>query len=635
MLNTAMEEMQNSNDDILSGLNPPQLQAVTSLNDALLVLSGAGTGKTKVITSRIAYILNNFFAYPSQLLAVTFSNRAAAEMQHRVQQLGCNIDGIWLGTFHAICVRILRQHASLVGLTGDFTILDSDDQIKLAKQILVNQNRDKKIASSVIDTISRLKDKCMSVDNATSLKKEDRDFYRSYQATLLAYNSVDFSDLLLYVIRIFQENQDVLEHYRNKFKFILVDEYQDTNIAQYMLLRQLSPYGKGLCCVGDDDQSIYSWRGAEIANILKFEKDFPNATILKLEQNYRSSGHILGAANGLISSNENRHAKQLWTEHGDGNKVVVARLRTGYDEANYVARQIANLKQLNHELLFKDIAILVRAGYQTRQFEDCFLQTGIPYRVIGGPKFYERAEIKDILAYMRLVHQENDGLAFERIVNTPKRGIGESVLKKLHEVAEANTVSLFRAAEMAVRHSMVRPAAQKGLKSFIDMITTWRDMEYSPSTLAKIIVEDTEYINSLPKEMDTEVRKDNINELITALESYDDLGVFLEHVRLVADSKALNDEDLVSIMTLHSSKGLEFKAVFLCGMEEGIFPNNLSLRDGTLEEERRLAYVGITRAREVLFMTYAINRNVHGQWQSNLPSRFLQELPKEHIFEVR
>lgn len=633
-----MQNLADAESDILADLNPQQLKAVTSENDALLILSGAGTGKTKVITTRIVYLLNNFLAYSGQILAVTFSNRAAFEMQNRVRAMTSDIDGIWLGTFHAICARILRKHAALVGLTNSFTILDSDDQIKLAKQILVDQNRDKKLAPLVVDIISRCKDKCITadqVDSLQTLKSEDVRFYKSYQAGLLSYNSVDFSDLILYVIRIFQEHQDILDYYRDKFKYILVDEYQDTNMAQYMLLRLLSPYGKGLCCVGDDDQSIYSWRGAEIGNILRFERDFPNATVLKLEQNYRSTGHILEVANSLISKNEQRHDKRLWTDGIDGHKVIVARLQTGYDEARYVARQIQNVSLRNSDISYKDMAILVRAGYQTREFEDTLLQANIPYRVVGGPKFYERAEIKDMLAYMRLVHQPADGLAFERIVNKPKHGIGEAIVKKLHEISESQSCNLFQAAEYAVENNLIRPSARTELKSFLNMIKDWRDKEYSPATLVKIIAEDSGYIQSLSKEVDAEVRKENINELINALENYTDIETFLEHVNLVADNRAFNDENVVSIMTLHSSKGMEFSTVFLCGMEEGIFPHSLSLRDGSLEEERRLAYVGITRTKDILFLTYACNRNVHGQWQSNPPSRFLSELPKEHIIEVR
>lgn len=636
MLNTARSDMQNIDnmEDILCGLNPPQYEAVTAADEPLLVLSGAGTGKTRVITSRIAYLLRNYLAFPSQILAVTFSNRAAQEMASRVRDFGCNTDELWLGTFHAMCAKILRKHAELVGLTSDFSIIDTDDQLKLAKQILVEQGRDKKLANSMVDMVSRLKDKCISFDSVTTLPKEDHEFYSTYQSTLLSYNSVDFSDLILHVIKIFQKHQDVLDYYRKKFKYILVDEYQDTNVSQYMLLRQLSPYGKGLCCVGDDDQSIYSWRGAEIGNILNFPKDFPDAKVLKLEQNYRSSGHILGAANGLISGNTNRHKKQLWTESSAGNKVVVARLDTGYEEANYVAKQICNLKKLNKTLSYKDMAILVRAGYQTREFEDRLLQAGIPYRVIGGPKFYERAEVKDILAYMRVVHND-DTMAFDRIVNLPKRGVGESVLRKLHTIAQNKSTTMLGAAKLAVNHSLVRVGAVEGLRHFLCLIDKWKEMDLSPSELAAQIVEDIDYFSSFPKNIEVESKKENINELISALKAYDDLGVFLEHVRLVADSRALKDEDMVTLMTLHSSKGLEFSAVFLCGMEEGIFPNGISLREGSLEEERRLAYVGMTRARDALFMTYTMNRYMHGEWQSNPPSRFLRELPRQHIFEVK
>lgn len=632
-----LEEMNVPNENLLDSLNSQQLQAVTSLDNALLVLSGAGTGKTKVVTTKIAYIINNFYALPSQILALTFSNKAATDMKERVRLLmGDSSDQVWLGTFHAICGRILRKHADLVGLTSDYTILDEDDQIKLAKQILEQQGRDKKEAKNVIDIISIAKDKCIDIEHTTNIKKDNIDFYKIYQSTLLRYNSVDFSDLILHVIKIFKNHQDVLDYYRNKFRFIMVDEYQDINMGQYMLLRQLSPKGRGLCCVGDDDQSIYSWRGAEVANILRFEDDFPNSKILRLEQNYRSTKHILAAADGVISNNSRRHEKHLWTTRKSGNKVIVAYLDSGYSEAEYVTRQIGNIKKLNETFRFNHAAILVRSGYQTRLFEDVFLQQGIPYRVIGGPKFYERAEIKDILAYMRLVGQLEDGLAFERVINQPKRGLGETILKKLHEISRARSISLFAAADYAVEHSLIRKSAEDSLRKFLNMVLNWRDRDYSPSVLAKVIVDDTKYMESISgKDTEKESIRDNINELIVALEAYSDLGIFLEHISLVADGQTSQNEDFVNIMTLHSSKGLEFDAVFLCGMEEGIFPSGISMREGNVEEERRLAYVGITRAKKVLFMTCARSRNMYGQWQNNLPSRFLHELPKEHIMEIR
>lgn len=626
-------------ENFLNGLNEQQYKAVTSLNDALLVLSGAGTGKTKVITTRIAYILDNLLAYQSQILAVTFSNRAANEMKVRLKQMiGNAADGVWLGTFHSICVRILRKHANLIGLESDFTILDRDDQEKLAKQILVDMGNDKKLAGYMIDKISRLKDKCINVfniDTCSNVKPTEAEFYRKYQAQIFSYNAVDFSDLILYVIRIFQENDEVLEYYRNKFRYILVDEYQDTNLAQYIWLRLLSPKGRGLCCVGDDDQSIYSWRGAEIGNILRFEKDFPDACVLKLEQNYRSTGHILGAANGLISANKQRHAKQLWTEFGDGDKVVVTGLQTGYDEARYVATQIENMHR-RRGTNYKDIAVLVRASYQTREFEDIFMSAGVPYKVIGGPKFYERKEIRDILAYMRLVYQQNDGLAFERIINQPKRGIGETVVSKLREISLEHNCSMFNVIDIAVNEDLVRASVKSTLSEFVNLIKQWRNADYAPATLAKVILEESGYMDMLKKEktIESETRQENLKELVTALESYSDLGVFLEHVSLVMDNNVQKDENLVNIMTLHSSKGLEFDLVFLSGLEEGLFPHQLSIREGNEEEERRLAYVGMTRARKLLFMTFAYNRRIHSQWQSNAPSRFLSELPEEHIFKI-
>lgn len=626
-------------ENFLNELNEQQYKAVASLNDALLVLSGAGTGKTKVITTRIAYILYNLLAYQSQILAVTFSNRAANEMKVRLKQMmGDTADGVWLGTFHSICVRILRKHANLIGLESDFTILDRDDQEKLAKQILVDMGNDKKLAGYMIDKVSRLKDKCVNVfslDMCSDVKPVEAEFFRKYQAQIFSYNAVDFSDLILYVIRIFQEDEEVLEYYRNKFRYILVDEYQDTNLAQYIWLRLLSPKGKGLCCVGDDDQSIYSWRGAEIGNILRFETDFPNACVLKLEQNYRSTGHILGAANGLIAANKKRHTKQLWTEFGDGDKVIVTGLQTGYDEARYVAMQIENMHR-RRGINYKDMAVLVRASYQTREFEDIFMSAGIPYKVIGGPRFYERKEIRDILAYMRLVYQPNDGLAFERIINQPKRGIGETVINKLRDIALEHSCSMFNAIDIAVNENLVRTSVKLTLSEFANFIKQWRNADYAPATLAKIILEESGYMDMLKKEktIESETRLENLKELITALESYSDLGVFLEHVSLVMDNNAQKDENLVNIMTLHSSKGLEFDLVFLGGLEEGVFPHQLSIREGNEEEERRLAYVGMTRARKLLFMTFAYNRRIHSQWQSNAPSRFLYELPEEHVFKI-
>lgn len=627
MNNTARSyvPIQNTN-DILADLNEQQLQAVMHNTGALLVLSGAGTGKTKVITTKIAYLLNNFYAAADQILAMTFSNKAAMEMHTRIRSLTTIAEGIWVGTFHAISAKILRRHAELVGLTNDFTILDVDDQTKLAKQILVDQNRDRKLAGSIINKITLWKDRCIPIAENPEFTEEDVIFYKKYQEMMLSYNAVDFSDLIIYVITIFRDNAEILKKYRNKFEHILVDEYQDTNTLQYTLLRQLCPAGNGLCCVGDDDQSIYSWRGAEIANILRFEKDFHNSSILKLEQNYRSCRHILSAANGLIAHNSHRHGKQLWTTNEEGSKVTITRLHSGFEEAVYVAKQISILRMQK----VSTIAVLVRAGYQTREFEDVFLQANIPYRVIGGPKFYERSEIKDVLAYMRLVHQNSDNLAFERVINVPKRGLGDVILRKLREIALLNSCSLYDAAEYVISHSLVRASAKTSLSSFIKMVNDWKKSSYTPATLAKIIVEDSGYLDLLQKDKNADSRKENINELIAALEEYNDLGEFLEHVS-IATHNMVDNSELVNVMTIHSSKGLEFDAVFLCGFEDGVFPNNLSLRDGTLEEERRLAYVGITRAKSVLSITYASNRNVHGQWQSNPPSRFLRELPSENI----
>jgi DNA helicase-2/ATP-dependent DNA helicase PcrA len=618
-------------DRLLSDLNPEQREAVVSLDKPLLVLSGAGTGKTKVLTTKIAYIVNGGFGFPYQILAVTFSNRAAGEMKTRLAELTGNVDGIWLGTFHSICARLLRFHAKSVGLDQDFTILDADDQLKIIKQILRESNLDGKMAAGILHTISRWKDKCYrcddkSIDGASL----DGKIYKKYQERIRSYDSVDFGDLIMYVIQLFAENDDLLQKHRNKFRFILVDEYQDTNMSQYFWLRMLSPTGMGLCCVGDDDQAIYSWRGAEIGNILRFEKDFPQSKIVRLERNYRSDGHILGAAASIIAHNKRRLGKTVWTEGNMGEKVFVQCAYNGFDESKLAADKIQFLHQRN--VKYAAMAILVRAGFQTREFEERLLAYGLPYRVIGGLKFYDRREIKDIIAYMRLVHQPNDSLSFERIVNIPKRGIGASVMSRLHQYAAATGTSLYQSAKHIVATNDLRPSAKKSLADFVAMIDNFREItEPQPTKLAQRILDETGYITDLKKTVEGASRLENLRELLVALEDFDTLKTFVEHISLVTDSIRTNDGDVVSIMTLHSAKGLEFDAVFLVGWEDGIFPHNLSLQDENLEEERRLAYVGITRAKKYVFISYAMNRRVYNQWQSNLPSRFLKELPLEHI----
>jgi DNA helicase-2/ATP-dependent DNA helicase PcrA len=567
-------------------------------------------------------------------LAVTFSNRAAREMKERLQKLTTGTENVWLGTFHSVCAKILRQHSDLIGIGRDFTIIDGDDQLKVIRQILKEINLDKKIAGSVLSKISRWKDKCITVDDprVDATSNEGR-IYKIYQERIFSYNSLDFGDLLLYVIKLFRLHPDVLKKYRDKFKYILVDEYQDTNMSQYMWLRMLSPLGERICCVGDDDQAIYSWRGAEVGNILRFKKDFQNTKIVRLERNYRSKGHILGAAAGLISKNTQRLGKTIWTEDEQGEKVVVKRAYNGFDEAKYVVETIASL-QKDKGVQFGKIAVLVRAGFQTREFEERFIAYGLPYRVVGGLKFYDRQEIKDVVAYMRLIYQPNDSLAFERIINVPRRGIGPAAIADFHSVATERNISLFCAAKEMLKSGELKPAASKTVGNFIQLIESLRSKEnLRPAEAAKCIMEETGYLAALNAEQTIEAKSriENLKELLIALEEFQDLPTFIDHISLVVDSPKNSLEDVVNVMTLHSAKGLEFEAVFLAGWEDGIFPHNLSIQENNLEEERRLAYVGITRARKYAFITYAKNRKVYNQWQSNMPSRFLSELPESHV----
>jgi DNA helicase-2/ATP-dependent DNA helicase PcrA len=620
-------------DKLLDTLNPEQYQAVTTLDRALLVLSGAGTGKTKVLTTKIAYIIEKGYAFPSQILAVTFSNKAAKEMKERLFSMSDGAEGIWLGTFHSICARMLRYHGDLIGLSRDFNIIDMDDQLKMIKQILKELNLDKKMANGLAIKISSWKDKCLRPDDgrvtAASLEAK---IYRIYQERIFSYGSVDFGDLLMYAVQLFKDNGHILQKYREKFRYILVDEYQDTNAAQYMWLRMLSSTGSGLCCVGDDDQAIYGWRGAEVGNILRFEKDFMNTEIVRLERNYRSGGHILGAASGLIACNEKRLGKTIWTDGDNGEKLLIYKAYNGFDEAKFVVDHIETLRRRN--LDFGGMAILVRAGFQTREFEDRLVAYGVPYKIVGGLKFYDRQEIKDVIAYMRLICNQNDSLAFERIVNIPRRGVGAAALAKIHATALEQNIPLFRATQKMLRDGELRSSLVSSLSQFIDFIESMQSKkDLSPAEAAKLILSETGYMNALIHEntLESSARLENLRELLPALEEFNDLPSFLEHVSLVTDSRSSKTEDLVSVMTLHSAKGLEFDAVFLVGWEEGVFPNSMSLQEGTLEEERRLAYVGITRAKKYVFISHAINRKVYNQWQSNLPSRFLSELPEEHI----
>ncbi|MBS0184877.1 MAG: UvrD-helicase domain-containing protein [Proteobacteria bacterium] len=639
------------NHDILSSfsfletLNTPQQQAVLNLDGPLLVLAGAGTGKTRVLISRIVHILNTQRAYPSEILAVTFTNKAAQEMKQRVGDLlGHSVEGLWLGTFHSLCSRILRSHAELLGLETSFTILDKDDQLRLIKELLKLENIDDKHypARAYEYAISRLKDQALTPEQISHAPKElltlpkVSHIYTLYQQRLKILNAVDFGDLILHTITLFRSFPDVLEHYQNKFKFILVDEYQDTNIAQYLWLRLLAQKTHSICCVGDDDQSIYGWRGAEVGNILRFEQDFKDAQIIRLEQNYRSTPHILKAASHLISHNEGRLGKTLWTEESSGHKIKVKGMWDGSEEARFVSDEIENLHLKGYPL--SEMAILVRAGFQTRSFEERLLNIAIPYRVIGGLRFYERLEIRDAIAYLRIVVQPRDSLAFERILNTPRRGIGETTVQLLHETAREQNLSLLEAARFLLQTVMIKGAAQRGLTTLLSNLSQWSSLlsQEEPSLLAKRILEESGYTDfwAQDKSPDAPGRLENLKELVTAIQEFPSLTGFLEHISLIMDNAAQTQGDQVTLMTLHSAKGLEFQTVFLVGWEENVFPHARSLNEQGkkgLEEERRLAYVGITRARSNVYITYAANRQIYNQWQSSYPSRFIQELPNEDI----
>ncbi|MEO8558481.1 MAG: UvrD-helicase domain-containing protein [Rhodospirillales bacterium] len=632
----------------LDGLNDTQLEAVETIDGPLLVLAGAGTGKTKVLTSRIGHILLNRKAFPSQILSVTFTNKAAREMLNRVAGLiGRAADGLWLGTFHSVGARMLRRHAELVGLKPNFTILDTDDQIRLLKQLLEAENIDDKKwpARILTQIIQRWKDRGLTPDKISVEDGGDFangraiDIYRQYQERLQQLNAADFGDLLLHCLTLFTRNPEVLADYHRRFRYILVDEYQDTNVAQYLWLRLLAQGNRNICCVGDDDQSIYGWRGAEVGNILRFEADFPGAKIIRLERNYRSTPHILGAASGLIANNEGRLGKTLWTSAKEGERVNVRGVWDGDEEARAVGEEIEALQRKQHKL--SDIAILVRAGFQTREFEERFIQLGLPYRVIGGPRFYERQEIRDAMAYLRVTVQPDDDLAFERIYNTPRRGLGDSALRVLREAARAQRVSLTEAARRVIETDELKARPRNSLTALLNGFDRWRALiEGMPHPeLVETILEESGYVEMLQNDKSPEApgRLENLKELVNAIQEFENLQGFLEHVSLVMDNNDNSSGDMVNIMTLHSAKGLEFDTVFLPGWEEGLFPNQRALdQSGVagLEEERRLAYVGLTRAKQRAFVSFAANRRIFNQWQSCIPSRFIQELPEAHV-EVR
>jgi DNA helicase-2/ATP-dependent DNA helicase PcrA len=629
----------------LDALNDAQYEAVATLDGPVLVLAGAGTGKTRALTARLAHLIWTRKAWPSQILAVTFTNKAAREMRERVRLLVGNLaEDLWLGTFHAIAAKLLRRHAELVGLKSNFTILDTDDQIRLLKQLMQAEKIDEKRwpPRQILGAIERWKDRGLVPEKVPADAAGEMaggmliKLYAQYQERLRVLNACDFGDLMLHCVTIFTNHPDVLGVYQEKFKYLLVDEYQDTNVVQYLWLRLLAQKQHNICCVGDDDQSIYGWRGAEIGNILRFEQDFPGAKIVRLEQNYRSTPHILAAASALIANNQGRLGKTLWTALDDGEKVRVQGLWDGEAEARQIGDEIEALQRRQHKL--SEIAILVRAGFQTREFEERLITLGVPYRVIGGLRFYERAEIRDAIAYLRLVAQPDDDLAFERIINTPRRGLGDSTIQALHRAARGAGVSLTAAARTLIATDELKPAARRSLGQFIQALDRWRDASsvMGPGELAETVLDDSGYTAMWQQDKSPEApgRLENLKELVSALDEFENLLGFIEHVSLVMERHEETGTDQMVLMTLHGAKGLEFQTVFLPGWEEGLFPHQRALDESGmngLEEERRLAYVGLTRARERAFISYVANRRIHNQWQSSLPSRFIGELPAEHI----
>ena len=701
----------------LDDLNPAQREAVEALDGPVLMLAGAGTGKTKALTTRLVHLLNTGRARPNEILSVTFTNKAAREMKLRVGRLlGETVEGMpWLGTFHSICVKLLRRHAELVDLKSNFTILDTDDQLRLLKQLVQAAGIDDKRwpARQLAGVIDHWKNRAWTPEKvpageASAYDGKGMALYRQYQERLRELNAVDFGDLLLHMVVIFQTHEDVLKQYQRWFRYILVDEYQDTNVAQYLWLRLLAGGHKNICCVGDDDQSIYGWRGAEVGNILRFEKDFPGATVVRLEQNYRSTPHILAAAGGVISGNKGRLGKELWTEVDEGEKVRLIGHWDGEEEARWIGEEIESMQGGTRGMRpfsLDEMAILVRASHQMRAFEDRFLTIGLPYRAIGGPRFYERMEIRDAMAYFRLVVSPADDLAFERVVNTPKRGLGDKAQQKIQVTARQNGVSLVEgaailleekgiagkgaaelgrlveqlefwsrlvrnvhneteienfAAEIIVRENEIaalqdeqnksgssQPAEQRQfdeldrdiqrLKSRIEWLSGIIEiLEGNHIRLAEVILDESGYTEMWQNDKTPEApgRLENLKELVKALEGFENLQGFLEHVSLIMDNESEEQGEKVSIMTLHAAKGLEFPAVFLPGWEDGLFPSQRSMDESGLkgvEEERRLAYVGITRAEELCTISFAGNRRVYGQWQSQMPSRFIDELPEDHV----
>ena len=637
--------------DYFAGLNPEQRAAVEAVDGPVLVLAGAGTGKTKVLTTRLAHILATGRARPWELLVVTFTNKAAREMRERIAAIiGPSAEGLrWLGTFHSVAAQILRRHAELVGLKSNYTILDTDDQERLIKQVLEAENIDTKrwTPKALAGLIDHWKnrgwrpDQLPVAENAHFANNKGQAMYRLYQERLRTLNACDFGDLLLHNLTIFTTHPEILAEFHGRFRYLLVDEYQDTNVAQYLWLRLLAQKSQNLCCVGDDDQSIYGWRGAEVDNILRFERDFPGAKVVRLERNYRSTSHILAAASGLIAANKGRLGKTLWTEQNGGEKVVVRGVWDGEAESRLIADEIERAKKGSTDKdprKFRDIAILVRASFQMRAFEERFVMLQIPYTVVGGPRFFERAEIRDAHAYLRLINSDEDDLAFERIVNVPKRGIGETTVQKLLQMARLNGVSAATAARELVRTDELAARTRTSLSNFLRDLDRWR-AEAERTAHARImeqVLEESGYTDALrlDKNPTSQTRLENLKELVQSMANFETLQAYLEHVSLVMDLDRGPQADAVQIMTLHSAKGLEFPLVFLPGWEEGVFPSQRSMDESGekgLEEERRLAYVGITRAREEARISFAANRQVYGRWTSQLPSRFVDEMPLANV----
>src|SRR6266404_2291426 len=629
----------------LDGLNQAQREAVEAVEGPVLVLAGAGTGKTRVLTTRLAHILMTGRATPGQILAVTFTNKAAREMRDRIAALiGRPVEGWWLGTFHALAARLLRRHAELVGLKPNFTILDTDDQLRLLKQLIVAAGIDDKKwpARALLGVIERWKDRGLTPDKVRGGEPLDLangrllELYRDYQERLRLLNACDFGDLLLHNLTLFTGNPELLRDYQQRFRYLLVDEYQDTNVGQYLWLRLLAQGHRNICCVGDDDQSIYGWRGAEVGNILRFEGDFPGARIIRLERNYRSTHHILGAASGLIAHNRGRLGKTLWTEQNEGDKLTVRGLWDSDEEARFVGEEVEALQRRGAAL--GAIAILVRAAFQTRAFEERFITLGVPYRVVGGSRFYERQEIRDAIAYLRVVNQPDDDLAFERIVNTPRRGLGDATMRVLHALARHQAVPLTTAAARLVETDELKPAARRSIGRLLGDLESWRARlaDTAHPELAEMVLDESGYTAMWQADKSPEApgRLENLKELVNAMAEFENLAGFLEHISLVMENAEVNPGDMISLMTLHSAKGLEFDVVFLPGWEEGLFPHQRALDEtgaAGLEEERRLAYVGLTRARRRVVVSYAARRGMHGLWQDTLPSRFIGELPAAHV----